>query len=170
MRQKARDRLKRSGHLQRVDLKTDDGTAGWEAYAPYDAILVAAGGPDIPVSRSSHQLKVGGRLVIPSGRRPKIRMLVRAAQNRKGLSRRRISALCAFVPLIGKHGWRQNNRTRLPASICLTFLLPSKLLRQPFNNGIVDILHQLREILNPKFLIDWMLDFLGGYVYFGCGS
>jgi len=34
-------------------------------------------------------------------------------------------------------------------------------------DSVVDLLHQIRELLNPKFLIDWMLAFLGGYVYFG---
>jgi membrane-associated protein len=34
-------------------------------------------------------------------------------------------------------------------------------------DSIVDLLHQVRDILNPKYLIDWMLAFLGGYVYFG---
>jgi protein-L-isoaspartate(D-aspartate) O-methyltransferase len=52
-----------------------DGTLGWVDHAPYDAIVVAAGGPDVPESLK-RQLKVGGRLVIPIGkdtrpRRPK---------------------------------------------------------------------------------------------------
>ena len=61
----ARERLKRL-EIYNVSIKTDDGTTGWEAYAPYDAILVAAGGPEIPQPLIA-QLKVGGRLVIPIG-------------------------------------------------------------------------------------------------------
>ncbi len=41
-----------------------DGTKGWPDHAPYDGIIVAAGGPKIPESLKE-QLKIGGRLVIP---------------------------------------------------------------------------------------------------------
>src|SRR6187401_603990 len=47
-------------------LKHGDGTAGWDAYMPFDAILVAAGGPEIPEPLVG-QLKIGGRLVVPVG-------------------------------------------------------------------------------------------------------
>ena len=46
-----------------------DGTKGWPAHAPYDGIIVAAGGPKVPESLKE-QLKIGGRLVIPVGRDP----------------------------------------------------------------------------------------------------
>src|SRR5262252_832847 len=79
----ARDRLKRLG-IYNVSLKTDDGTEGWEAYAPYDAILVAAGGPDIPQPLID-QLKLGGRLVIPIGAGQKTQDLVRAIKTEQGI-------------------------------------------------------------------------------------
>jgi len=56
-----------------------DGTRGWPAHAPYDAIIVAAGGPIIPESLK-HQLKIGGRLVIPVGADPHIQELVRVTR------------------------------------------------------------------------------------------
>ena len=100
----ARDRLKRLG-IYNVSLKTDDGTAGWEAYAPYDAILVAAGGPDIPQPLVD-QLKVGGRLVIPVGADPKNQNLIRLVKTDAGVQTQDLGP-CAFVPLIGQHGWQQ---------------------------------------------------------------
>jgi protein-L-isoaspartate(D-aspartate) O-methyltransferase len=100
----ARDRLKRLG-IYNVSLKTDDGTAGWTAYAPYDTILVAAGGPDIPQPLVD-QLKVGGRLVIPVGADPKNQNLIRLVKTDVGVQTQDFGP-CAFVPLIGEHGWQQ---------------------------------------------------------------
>jgi len=99
----ARDRLKRLG-IYNVSLKTDDGTFGWDTYAPYDAILVAAGGPEIPQPLID-QLRVGGRLVIPVGPDPKNQDLVRALKTEAGIETQNFGP-CAFVPLIGEHGWR----------------------------------------------------------------
>ena len=99
----ARERLKRLG-IYNVSLKTDDGTFGWEAYAPYDVILVAAGGPEIPRPLID-QLRVGGRLVIPVGPDPKNQDLVRAVKTERGIETQNFGP-CAFVPLIGEHGWR----------------------------------------------------------------
>jgi protein-L-isoaspartate(D-aspartate) O-methyltransferase len=101
----ARERLKRLG-IFNVSLKTDDGTVGWEAYAPYDAILVAAGGPDIPDPLIA-QLKIGGRLVIPVGIDQKNQNLVRVTKTETGIETHDFGP-CAFVPLIGEHGWRQS--------------------------------------------------------------
>ena len=100
----ARDRLKRLG-IYNVSLKTDDGTAGWESYALYDAILVAAGGPDIPQPLVD-QLKVGGRLVIPVGADSKNQNLIRLVKTENGVQTQDFGP-CAFVPLIGEHGWQQ---------------------------------------------------------------
>jgi protein-L-isoaspartate(D-aspartate) O-methyltransferase len=99
----ARHRLKRLG-IYNISIKCDDGTSGWEAYAPYDAILVAAGGPEIPEPLVA-QLKVGGCLVIPIGSDPKNQCLVRVVKTESGLVTEDFGP-CAFVPLIGEHGWR----------------------------------------------------------------
>lgn len=84
-------------------LKAGDGTNGWDAYMPYDAILVAAGGPGIPEPLVK-QLKVGGKLVIPVGEERKSQMLIRVTRNETGTSVENLGP-CAFVPLIGEHGW-----------------------------------------------------------------
>lgn len=101
----ARERLKRLG-VYNVSIKTDDGTTGWETYAPYDAILVAAGGPEIP-QPLVQQLKPGGRLVIPVGIDQKHQNLVRVTKTERGIQTQDFGP-CAFVPLIGEHGWRQD--------------------------------------------------------------
>src|SRR5438477_1849402 len=56
-----------------------DGTRGWPEHAPYDVIVVAAGGPDVPQSLKN-QLKIGGWLVIPVGADPRVQELVRVTR------------------------------------------------------------------------------------------
>jgi protein-L-isoaspartate(D-aspartate) O-methyltransferase len=102
--EEARELLKRLGFYN-VSLKTDDGTAGWEAYAPYDGILVAAGGPDIPQPLVD-QLRVGGRIVIPVGVDQKHQNLVRVTKTETSIETHDFGP-CAFVPLIGELGWNQ---------------------------------------------------------------
>ena len=81
-----------------------DGTRGWPAHAPYDAIIVAAGGPTIPESLKE-QLKIGGRLVIPVGADQHVQELVRVTRISKGEYRREDLADVRFVPLLGEEGW-----------------------------------------------------------------
>lgn len=98
----AKTRLKQLGFLN-VSLKCDDGTSGWPMYAPFDAILVAAGSPQIP-EPLIEQLRVGGRLVIPIGSDKKTQVLIRVVRTEAGYSTENFGP-CAFVPLIGEHGW-----------------------------------------------------------------
>lgn len=86
-----------------VSFRCDDGTNGWAVYAPFDAILVAAGGPVLPVPLID-QLEMGGRLVIPVGDDQKTQELVRVIRTEGGFETQHHGP-CAFVPLIGKHGW-----------------------------------------------------------------
>ena len=86
-----------------ISYRCDDGTNGWEVYAPFDAILVAAGGPEIP-EPLVRQLEVGGRMVIPIGTDRKSQVLVRVSRTEKGFFTENFGP-CAFVPLIGIHGW-----------------------------------------------------------------
>ena len=89
--------------IYNATIKCFDGTLGWAAHAPYDAILVAAGGPNIPEPLIA-QLKVGGRLVVPVGESRESQRLVRVFKTDNGL-RKEDHGGCAFVPLIGQHGW-----------------------------------------------------------------
>lgn len=101
----AKARLMSLGY-RNISYRVGDGTLGWEVYAPFDAVLVAAGGPDIPQPLLD-QLEIGGRLVIPIGDEQKSQKLVRVTRSEKGFAREECGS-CAFVPLIGEHGWRLN--------------------------------------------------------------
>ena len=81
-----------------------DGTRGWPAHAPYDAIIVAASGPTISESLKD-QLKIGGRLVIPVGADQHIQELVRVTRIAQREYRREDLADVRFVPLLGEEGW-----------------------------------------------------------------
>ena len=83
-------------------VKWFDGTIGWSDHAPYDAILVAAGSPEVPEPLVA-QLAVGGRLVIPIGN-AEHQTLVRVIKTEKGVVRENHEA-CVFVKLIGRYGW-----------------------------------------------------------------
>jgi protein-L-isoaspartate(D-aspartate) O-methyltransferase len=102
--QSARQRLERLGYTNIV-VHEGDGTLGWPEHAPYDAIVVTAGAPNVPQSLRE-QLAVGGRLVIPVGRSYDLQMLVRV--RRVSEHDYRNEELCGvrFVPLIGAAGWR----------------------------------------------------------------
>ena len=68
-----------------VQVLHGDGTLGWPEHAPFDAIVVAAGGPEVPQPLLD-QLAIGGRLVIPVGEEKTLQSLVRIT--RSGESRR----------------------------------------------------------------------------------
>jgi protein-L-isoaspartate(D-aspartate) O-methyltransferase len=93
-------------HLQieNVSVKVMDGTLGWRAQAPFDAILVTAGAPDVP-GPLVEQLTDGGRLVVPVG--PRETQVLKVVQRRG--QRTMVSELkgACFVPLIGRHGWNE---------------------------------------------------------------
>ena len=92
--------------IQNVTLRCADGTNGWEIHAPFDAILVAAGSPGIP-KPLLNQLKIGGKLVLPIGQDQKTQKLIRVTRTTKDFQTEDFGA-CAFVPLIGEHGWQNN--------------------------------------------------------------
>ncbi|MGV3484400.1 MAG: protein-L-isoaspartate(D-aspartate) O-methyltransferase [Planctomycetaceae bacterium] len=81
-----------------------DGTRGWPEHAPFDAIVVAAGAPEVPESLKA-QLKVGGRLVIPVGDSLDGQELVRVTRQSESQYVVEDIAEVRFVPLIGAEGW-----------------------------------------------------------------
>ncbi len=97
----------RSLGFNNVSMRNADGTNGWQVYAPFNAILVAAGGPDVPKPLLD-QLEIGGKLVIPIGEDQKTQTLVRIFRTESGFERQDFGP-CAFVPLIGSHGWSEKS-------------------------------------------------------------
>jgi protein-L-isoaspartate(D-aspartate) O-methyltransferase len=85
-----------------ITLLQGDGTLGWKAFAPYDAILVSAAAPDLPPPLVE-QLAEGGRLLAPVGSR-EVQDLLLMTRRGARLERRSLGAM-RFVPLIGAHGW-----------------------------------------------------------------
>jgi protein-L-isoaspartate(D-aspartate) O-methyltransferase len=99
----AGDRLAALG-VSNVFVRCGDGTLGWPEEAPFDAIVVAAGGPAVPDSLRA-QLAIGGRLVMPVGGADRVQRLLLV--RRVGDSKYRETDLgpVRFVPLIGAEGW-----------------------------------------------------------------
>ena len=96
--------IKRAG-ANNVSLLLGDGTVGWRAHAPYDAILVSAASPKVP-EPLVEQLAEGGKLVIPLGGKDEQELVV---FTKRGTELIRESVLpVRFVPLVGTHGWREN--------------------------------------------------------------
>ncbi len=99
----AAERLQTLGYGS-VHVRCGDGTLGWPEHAPYDAILVTAGAPDIP-GALLEQLAVGGRLVIPVGEREREQTLVRVRRTEEDCYEREDLGGVRFVPLVGEQGW-----------------------------------------------------------------
>jgi protein-L-isoaspartate(D-aspartate) O-methyltransferase len=99
---KARASLDRLGYRS-VAIKVYDGTYGWKEMAPFDAIMVTAGAPEVPATLTE-QLKEGGSMVIPVGDRHGQRLL-KVSRTSEGTVTEQ-NTPCVFVPLIGNHGWK----------------------------------------------------------------
>jgi protein-L-isoaspartate(D-aspartate) O-methyltransferase len=92
-----------------VRVKHGDGTLGWPEFAPYEAIIVAAGGPSVP-SALKEQLSIGGRMIIPVGREQRAQRLVEVVKVDKGKTKEKKLSYVRFVPLIGKQAWQKERR------------------------------------------------------------
>ena len=99
----ARENLRRAGRDANVTVVCGDGSMGYPEMAPYHAISVAAGAPEIPAALLE-QLRDPGRLVIPVGGwgHQELRVLAKSGGSVSG----RVATECQFVPLRGSDGWR----------------------------------------------------------------
>jgi protein-L-isoaspartate(D-aspartate) O-methyltransferase len=100
---KGRANLARLG-LTNIRLKLDDGTLGWPELAPYQAVVVAAGGPRVPQPLVD-QLAPGGRLIVPVGPTEKSQKLTLITKDQEGRLSRSTLGDCRFVALVGRHAW-----------------------------------------------------------------
>ncbi|MDA2938132.1 protein-L-isoaspartate(D-aspartate) O-methyltransferase [Acidobacteria bacterium AH-259-A15] len=104
--EQALETLRRLNYTE-VHTRAANGTLGWEEEAPFDAILVTAGAPQIPRPLLD-QLAIGGRLVIPLDEDySQVLYIVRRTE--EGFEKKR-GERCTFVPLIGEHGWKKDPR------------------------------------------------------------
>ena len=92
---------------QNIHVLYGDGTLGWPEHAPFDAIVVTAGDPEVPQDYLD-QLAGGGRLVIPVGNR-ETQVLMRITRIGEDEFQEEQMLGCRFVPLIGNHGWKNEN-------------------------------------------------------------
>jgi len=93
---RARQNLLRCRLLNRIVLKCDDGLLGWDEYAPFDAIIVTAGG--IASDAWMSQLVIGGRLLMPEGKQGKHQLVMRVKL--KHTIETKLFDQCTFVPLL----------------------------------------------------------------------
>jgi protein-L-isoaspartate(D-aspartate) O-methyltransferase len=107
----AEARLRAEGY-DRVHVRCGDGTLGWPEEAPFDAIIVAAGGPKVPESLCE-QLRVGGRLVVPVGEEVGFQTLMCVTRTGESEFQEEDLGGVRFVPLVGEEGWHEERRAPL---------------------------------------------------------
>ena len=106
----ARKRLERLNY-KNILVFYGDGTLGWPEYAPFDAIVVTAGGPDVPETLK-RQMVIGGRLVIPVGAFLHVQQLLRIRRISEDEYKEEDLGGVRFVPLIGVAGWEDEAEIR----------------------------------------------------------
>jgi protein-L-isoaspartate(D-aspartate) O-methyltransferase len=106
---RARQILDRIGY-RNILFKLGDGTAGWPEQAPFEAIIVTAGGPRVP-EPLLEQLAPGGRLVVPTGATRESQILLKVTKSEQGRVTQTTLSGCRFVDLVGEHGWPKENPT-----------------------------------------------------------
>ena len=98
---RAREVLEQLG-CRNVWVRVANGTLGWPDEAPFERILVAAGGPNVPPPLFE-QLGEGGRMVMPVGEAAT--QVLKLIEKRDGEMRVSEHAACVFVKLVGKYAW-----------------------------------------------------------------
>ncbi len=99
--EQAKEILERLNYTN-VNVRAGDGYLGWPDEAPFDAIIVTAGAPEIPLALLS-QLAPGGRMIVPVGSRDS-QELIKLDKDEDGIHETNLGG-CRFVKLIGEQGW-----------------------------------------------------------------
>lgn len=105
--EKARDNLEKTGYNNQVTVIVGDGTLGYPEKAPYDRIYGTASAPKVP-EPLKEQLKIGGKLIIPTGSHTYFQELVSVLRISEDDFQLQNMGGVAFVPMIGKHGWPED--------------------------------------------------------------
>ena len=134
----ARRRLERVGY-DNVHVICGDGTLGWPEAAPYDAIVVTAGGPQVPAALLE-QLAEGGRLVIPVGPETRGQSLLRVTRHGEEFREVNLGPV-RFVPLIGEQGWVEPGAEPLFG--------PTPIVPPPRGRGLDGLSELVRESSEP---------------------
>jgi protein-L-isoaspartate(D-aspartate) O-methyltransferase len=111
-------------HYDNVEVIHADGTLGLPEQAPFDAIVVTAGGPEVPDSLKK-QLKTGGRLVIPVGTYRDVQELIRVTRLSETEYQEEDLADVRFVPLVGAEGWKPTQETGAGPARKVTSIVPT---------------------------------------------
>lgn len=145
-----------------VEVIHTDGTLGWSEKAPYDAIVVAAGGPEVP-EPLKQQLAIGGRLVIPVGPAQTEQALVRVTRISQSEFREEHLTEVRFVPLVGDAGWedRRGNRPNKRAPVARA--APNHMAREANDATTSELVAKVAEPINDidEGEIDKMLERIG---------
>jgi protein-L-isoaspartate(D-aspartate) O-methyltransferase len=110
----AKARLAKLGY-DNVEVRIGDGTRGLPEEAPFDAILVAASGPEVPPALED-QLAIGGRLIMPVSEELWGQSLRKFTRKSETVYEEEDLGAVRFVPLIGSQGWAENGRLRRHAT------------------------------------------------------
>lgn len=116
----AEERFGRLGY-DNIAVRTGDGTRGWPEAGPFDAILVAAGGPSVPQALKD-QLDLGGHLVMPVGPRDDQRLLRVTRTSATTFEEEDLGGV-RFVPLVGEQGWNGRGEAARTAERSLPALI-----------------------------------------------
>ncbi|MFT5501181.1 MAG: protein-L-isoaspartate(D-aspartate) O-methyltransferase [Woeseiaceae bacterium] len=111
-------------NYENVEVIHADGTLGLPEHAPFDAIVVTAGGPNVPEALKK-QLKIGGRMVIPVGSYQGIQELVRVTRLSQSDYKQEDLADVRFVPLVGAEGWKPEGKSTSVAAPKTKATVPS---------------------------------------------
>jgi protein-L-isoaspartate(D-aspartate) O-methyltransferase len=102
--ERARIILDRLGY-RNIIFRIGDGSIGWREFSPYHGIMVTAASPEVPQSLAEQLAADGGRMVIPIG--PPYSQDLVVVERRNNTYHKTVISGCVFVPLIGRHGWKE---------------------------------------------------------------